>query len=92
MLTNATSSALLSLRTLNPYVVGTIRAGGEIGYTLPRQDTQAVTGTTVQHVCQPVMGVSSFAFQVLFILHWVAHFDSPTDLWFLPVCTPEHDL
>ena len=64
MLTDATSSALLSLRILNPYVVGTIKAGDKTGPSMPRQDTQAVTDTTVRHGCQPVMGISSFAFQV----------------------------
>lgn len=56
---------VLHLRSLNPYLTGTLEAPGISGtVSVPRQARGAVAG---QHAAGSITGISSFAFQVCLV-------------------------
>jgi acyl transferase domain-containing protein len=62
---------VLHLRSLNPYLIGTLEAPGISGtVSVPRQPRGAVAG---QHAAGSISGISSFAFQVCIEMWLLQH-------------------
>jgi len=65
MLGQRTAAAIMSLRAINPYIIGTLLSGatsGKIAVSIARQDAAGKASNVLGS--SPVVGCSAFAFQV----------------------------